>query len=119
MNPGQVGDTNWKPRGTGDFTGDGWPDLLWRNEATGQLILWEMVGHTFVAAHALNPGSADLAWKIGAVEDANRDGWPDIVWHNETTGQLVLWVMVGKTMGTWSFLNVTVTDPNWKMAGPR
>ena len=119
MNPVQVGDTNWKPRGTGDFTGDGWPDLLWRNEATGQLALWEMNGHTFVAAKAINPGSVPLTWKIGAVEDANRDGWPDIVWHNETTGQTVIWVMVGMNFGTVSPLNVTLTDPNWKMVGPR
>jgi len=119
MNPGQVADTNWKPRATADFTGDGWPDLLWRNEATGELVLWEMNGRTFVAARALNPGSADPAWKIGAVEDANGDGWPDIVWHNETTGQIALWTMVGGNLRSVSAFNVALSDSNWKMVGPR
>jgi hypothetical protein len=119
MNPAQVGDTNWKPQGTGDFTGDGWPDLVWRNEATGQLVLWQMIGHTFVAAHAFNPSAVPLTWKIGAVEDANRDGWLDIVWQNETTGQMAIWVMLGMNIGTVLPLNVTLSDPNWKMVGPR
>jgi len=119
LNPGQVGDTNWTPRGMADFTGDGRPDLLWRNEATGQIALWEMNGHTFVAARAVNPGTVDPTWKIATVEDANGDGWPDIMWHNQTTGQMGFWLMVGGNLATWAPLNVALTDPNWKIAGPR
>ena len=119
MNPGQVGDTNWKLSGTGDFTGDGLPDLVWRNAATGQLALWQMNGRTFVAARTFNTGAVPLAWKIGAVEDTNGDGWPDLVWHNETNGQLVIWLMVGTNLSTVMPLNLTLADPNWKMVGPR
>ena len=119
MSPAQVSDTNWKARATADFTGDGWADLLWHNQATGQLIVWEMRGHTFVASHAMSPGTVGPTWKIGAVEDVNGDGWPDIVWQNDTKGELVLWVMVGKTMWAVSPLSIPATDSNWKMGGPR
>ena len=35
-----MADARWQVRGAEDFSGDGQPDLLWHNQATGQLYVW-------------------------------------------------------------------------------
>ncbi len=39
-------DTNWEIVGTGDFTGKGQTDILWRNKTTGHNRVWLMNGLT-------------------------------------------------------------------------
>jgi hypothetical protein len=119
LNPWQAADTNWKARGMGDFTGDGRPDIVWHNEVTGDLSLWEMNGATAVNFHTFFPGRVAPPWKIVTVGDSNRDGQTDILWQNEATGQCILWTMSGRSMTAWWYLSVASTDPNWKVAGPR
>ena len=46
LSPGQVPDLNWRVRGAGDFNGDFQADLIWQNEATGQIAAWLMEGTT-------------------------------------------------------------------------
>jgi hypothetical protein len=40
----------WYVAGTGDFNGDGKPDLIWQNEATGDRYVWLMSGATYVSS---------------------------------------------------------------------
>ena len=53
---------NWQIVGTADFDGDGSPDLLWRNKATGQDAIWQLNGFSFVQAYSLP--AADTNWKV-------------------------------------------------------
>jgi uncharacterized delta-60 repeat protein len=57
-------DNTWKISGTGDFSGDGKADILWRND-NGTTYIWEMNGATVLAANPTNP-VVDNTWKIAA-----------------------------------------------------
>src|SRR5262249_1155467 len=75
LSPSQVPDTNWKVEGIADLNGDGKPDLLWRNTATGELYVWYMSGLAKTGGAYLAPSRvADTNWKIEGVADLNGDG---------------------------------------------
>jgi hypothetical protein len=121
LNPGQLTDPSWKIVGTGDFNGDGKPDILWQNHSTGLLMVWYMDGVTRTNIVLPNPSRVtDLNWKIDAAADFNGDGKPDILWHNQATGRLLAWFMDGVRRTGSAPLNPSqVTDPNWTIVGPK
>jgi hypothetical protein len=51
--------------GAGDFTGNGWPDILWRHTTSGRVHLWEMEGTKRLRAFDLTTVS-DLNWRISS-----------------------------------------------------
>ena len=53
----------WQIKGTGDFYGDGNPDILWQNTTTGLVRIWEMNGTSIVQNGLVttNPGPG---WQI-------------------------------------------------------
>ncbi|HWT83646.1 MAG TPA: VCBS repeat-containing protein [Candidatus Methylomirabilis sp.] len=57
-------DLNWKVVGTADFNGDGHPDILWQNQATGAVRVWYMDGVTKFGDVDIVQGGADLNWKV-------------------------------------------------------
>jgi hypothetical protein len=59
-----VTDLNWKVGGTGDFNGNGWPDILWRYYGSGgKNLVWYMQGATRTGTASL-PAITDLNWRI-------------------------------------------------------
>jgi hypothetical protein len=104
----------WEIVGTGDFNSDGKPDILWRNIASGENVVWYMDGITMTGWASLS--SAAKTWAIVSLADFNGDGKVDILWRNISTGQNVIWFMDGVTMTDWASLS-TVVDPSWKIVG--
>jgi hypothetical protein len=90
----------WQPFGTGDFNGDGSPDILWRNTSTGQVVVWLvrwlMNGPLVVGGGS--PGSVPSPWAIAETGDFNGDSKSDILWVNNTSGQLVVWLLDGASV---------------------
>jgi uncharacterized repeat protein (TIGR01451 family) len=76
LSPSRGADPNWRLGGVGDFDGDGKPDLVWRNQATGADEVWLMNGLTRTAVVPIL-SVADPTWQIVSVGDFNNDGWPD------------------------------------------
>jgi hypothetical protein len=111
---------NWQIVGTGDFNGDGWPDILWRNYGTtarypGCNAVWYMKGAAYYGSEVLKEVT-NLSWQIVGTGDFNRDGWPDILWRNYVSGDNVVWYMKKYTYFGSAALPA-VTDLNWKIVG--
>jgi hypothetical protein len=76
-NPGP----SWHVKGTGDFNGDSFSDVLWQND-DGSVAIWEMNGTNVIGTASLgNPGPD---WHIFGTGDYNNDGKSDILWQNST-----------------------------------
>lgn len=118
-----VATTPWTSRAsrTGDFNGDGFGDLLWRN--------YSDAGYVGVVTDWLSSSSGswtdnwgnaaawmDTAWKMNGVGDLNGDGRSDILWRNDN-GTIGEWL--GQSNGGFSGnANVAyVVSTDWKIAG--
>jgi hypothetical protein len=81
--------------GTGDFNGDGYTDILWRDYSDRSNYVWitDPSGPIFVPAD----GQSDLNWFIAGTGDFNADGNADILWQNYDRGDRAIWLMDGTT----------------------
>ena len=76
-NPGP----SWHAKASGDFNGDGNPDILWQNDS-GEAAIWTLSGATRIGGGSVgNPGPS---WHVIGVGDFNRDGLSDILWQNDS-----------------------------------
>ena len=106
----------WSIVGTGDFNGDGYADILWRNTTTGDLAIWEMNGTTILNANTAGVGNVPTNWTVVGVGDFNGDGKADILWRNNN-GNVAIWEMNGTTIlnaNTATFGNMPTS---WFVAG--
>ena len=60
-----LSDTNWQLQGVGDLTGDGRPDLFWRNIVNGQNVIWKMNGTTVESSYFTDQVT-DTSWQAVA-----------------------------------------------------
>jgi glucose/arabinose dehydrogenase len=122
LTPNAVPDTDWHIVGAGDLNGDGSPDLLWQHQTTGLISAWFMNGLSRVSGVLLTPGQVtDTNWKIRAIADMNGDRRLDIIWQNQFTGVLSVWLMNG-TVRSGDGLRLdpaSVDDTDWQIVGPR
>ena len=108
--------TAWKVIGAPDLDGDGRSDLLWRNDATGQVYGMLMNGGA-IASQGMIYTEPNLAWKIVAQGDYNGDGKADLLYRNESTGQVYMMLMSGLAVAN---AGLVYGEPNtlWKVLGP-
>jgi hypothetical protein len=110
-----VTDLTWQIVGTGDFNGDGKPDIIWRNSVMGENYIWYMNGVTKIGGDYLLT-VMDMTWQIVGTGDFNGDGKPDIIWRNSVMGENYIWYMDGVTKIGGDYL-LTVTDLTWQIVG--
>jgi nucleoside phosphorylase len=107
---------NWTIVGTGDFNGDGYSDILWRN-ANGDVAIWLMNGFTVSQGSDFTNVPVASGWTIAETGDFNGDGKSDILWRNTSTGDLALWLMNGAAISqATDFSNVPVGS-GWTIQG--
>ena len=101
--PGGLGD--WRVAACTDMNGDGFPDLVFQNNA-GQLYVWFLDGSAstinFSTSAGLRAGMAPTFlygaglgdWRVFACTDLNGDGIPDLIFQNNA-GQIIAWFLDG------------------------
>ena len=75
----------WTMAGTADFTGNGNNDILWTMPGTTNVLLWTMMGPSFISSNwlrALPPGIPQYG--VAGTGDFNGDGKPDILLTNSS-----------------------------------
>jgi hypothetical protein len=96
LEPPREPELGWRIVATGDLDLDGEFDLLWRNLGDGRLRLWLMDGRTRREEVALLDGAPlDPSWRVASLEDLNRDGRLDVVFHHQVDGRLLVGLMNG------------------------
>ncbi|XGV98850.1 MAG: Ig-like domain-containing protein [Leptolyngbya sp. BL-A-14] len=90
-------------------------DILWRNYATGENVVWQVAGTSLEAFASLDP-LADSNWAIQGSGDFNRDGQSDIVWRNYKTGENAVWFMNGAVRTSATYIQ-PLGDLNWQIQG--
>ncbi|KJU86875.1 hypothetical protein MBAV_000931 [Candidatus Magnetobacterium bavaricum] len=91
----------WEVKAIGDFNGDGKADIMWRDSNLGDVYVWLMNGKT-IAPYG-DGGSGYLSrgmlgsWEIKVIADLNGDKKSDVVWQNNETGDIFVWLMDGLT----------------------
>jgi hypothetical protein len=86
---------------SGDFSGNGKQDILWRNMQTGEVDIWFMDGASVVSQ--ANLGTVGLNWQIVGTADFTGDGRSDILWQNTADGSFGIWVMNGSSYAGYGF----------------
>ena len=97
----------------GDVNHDGYADLVWRNELTGDNVVWALNGTTVLAQTPL-PRVEDLSWHAVASADINGDDQTDLIWRNSVTGANTVWLLNQSTLVGHSDLP-PVTDLAWQI----
>lgn len=82
----------------GDFTGNGWSDLLSRDKTSGTLYLYPGNGTNLERRVSLGTGWAHRG-EIIRFGDFNRDGHEDVIARDSTTGYLWLYPGTGAQLG--------------------
>jgi uncharacterized repeat protein (TIGR03803 family) len=83
------------PSVRGDLDGNGTADLVLRQQQTGDLWLLTTATGTARPAWANYVPGVPLAWRVAAIADVDGDGKSDLIWHDDVTGDVSVWLMNG------------------------
>jgi hypothetical protein len=110
---------DWEIVGTGDSNRDGERDIFWQQRSTGTLAVWWMKG-TAIASTSLISASPDPKWRVVAVADVDGDAYSDLVFQHTDSRMTAAWYLQETAVRFGSTFNPsTVSDPGWRIVGPR
>ena len=106
----------WQIVGAPDLDGDGKSDLLFWNDATGDVSYWstDLANSHVNTVYGSFSQVADTSWHLVGSEDTNSDGHSDYIWWNASTGEVSRWLMNGMTVQQYGGNTVDVADTNWQ-----
>ena len=111
-----VADQNWRIVGTGDFNGDGFSDILWRNVATGENYMYPMNGLAVLPTEGYLRTVLEQAWTVQGTGDYDGDGKADVFWRQIVTGENYLYPMDGTSIKPTEGYVRQMAAPAWIVA---
>jgi hypothetical protein len=88
-----VSDLNWNLAAAGDFDLDGFNnDIAWRNPSNGTATNFWSLGSSGQLESSGFAIGANSDWYLGGVADFDKNGAQDWVWHNDVTGENLIWM---------------------------
>ena len=97
-----------------DFNGDGHPDLVLRNAATRQTVIWHLNNNVFLSG-ALGP-TLPVGWGLRGAADFNGDIHPDYGLFNAATRQTAIWYLNNNVRLSGAF-GPTLPGASWSLVG--
>ena len=88
----------WSAEGLADFDGDGRSDVLWRNEDSGENLVWYLKGDKGTERKDSERVETfrDGGWTLRGAGDLDQDGAIELLWHHSSSGDSTLWQMRGE-----------------------
>jgi hypothetical protein len=111
FSPNSSGNPDWRIISSGNFNGDGKPDLLFQH-ANGDLAVWYMNGITLTSPTLLNPANPGAGWKAIGTGDFNGDGKSDILLQH-TDRTLAVWYMNGTDLTSPTLVSPANPGAEW------
>jgi hypothetical protein len=101
--------TSYSVVGEGDFENDGSPDVLFRNNTTGDTGFYNIVNGANAGWHDI--GASSTAYSVVGIADlfGNAATSEDIIFRNNTTGDLGYYDMFNGSNAGWFDLGATST----------
>lgn len=85
----------WHFASTGDFNGDGKTDLMFLNNTSNGVAIWQMNGPQVAADAQIGTVNAAAGWHFTDTGDFNGDGKTDLLFTNNTNNGVAVWQMDG------------------------
>jgi len=108
----------WRVAAAADFDNNGWADVVFQNDATGQVSIWYLgggQGMTLLSAPLLY--TAVPGWKIVAAGDFDRNGVPDLVLQSMTTNAVSFWYLAANGASRLSAPVIYTAASGWRVVG--
>lgn len=110
-------DLKWEVIGVGQFTGDTSPDIAWRSPVDQSVVIWALDRGVYQADRVtLLPTPGNATWVAAGIRDFNDDGFDDLLWYNESTGEQRLWYITEGRFGA-SVPFFSLLDTDWRIEG--
>lgn len=103
------------PASSYDFDGDGFADLLVR-EQSGGIALWRMAGSALLASAPL---ADDPGWDVVGSGDYDGNGSADLLWEDAASGDRNVWLLRDGTLDAEHTLDLADLAPvdEWRVGG--
>jgi hypothetical protein len=88
----------WHYADKGDYNHDAKTDLLFLNDTTHGVAIWQMNGTTVTSSSQVGTVNAAAGWAYAETADFGGDGKSDMLFLNGTTNGIAIWQMNGTTV---------------------